>query len=611
MNNFEQKKFDAETLVEQLESASPLQASKILINTELYDQKDSIEVLEQIYEDFESKGGTASLTEPILLNICDEIIGIEKLGLKRKGITASRLYNDINYFNYGEESITKVDHRLAKEKLDANSLSNVDNKGKFNREHVEDKAALSQYKNEQYSNNRQIRSELEVNEQGQKRNLYKQNDPKNQQKRNKGIKTTNTSSNTDHNIPLKQVFDELSQSKAISVDDIKEVANKKTNYNEISEQLNKSKGSKSWTQYEKLVSAERKALLEKKAKGVITKKEELKLKQLPTKETLNNALKAEKKARKHLEGDANSIVKDKLFSDSNLKKEVLDGALVNGKDELSNKGLGELILLIIKPIGFEFKDVFENGLEYGTGKNTTFSAIRFRLTRAFNYVVKNIVTIGLGVIKDAILNFCKNIMNAIVDMFVGMLKKGLKIIVEGFDAIIQSFKVLMSDSSPAQKADAITKLLATTVVTYVGYAFEETILGFVKNIPMGDILSDAVMVMLTGIASTIVVWLIDKADFFSTKIERRTSRVKEVFELRIKQIKENTDAFETTAIEQIVKDRIKQRKLSEAINEAIENGKDVNQSIFDMADFIKIELKIKSTDEFLEMLKIQNSLEIA
>ena len=50
---------------------------------------------------------------------------------------------------------------------------------------------------------------------------------------------------------------------------------------------------------------------------------------------------------------------------------------------------------------------------------------------------------------------------------------------------------------PAQKADAITKLLATTVVTYVGYAFEETI-AFVKNIPMGDILSDAVMVMLTG-----------------------------------------------------------------------------------------------------------------
>ena len=48
------------------------------------------------------------------------------------------------------------------------------------------------------------------------------------------------------------------------------------------------------------------------------------------------------------------------------------------------------------------------------------------------------------------LNFAKNIMNAIVDMFVGMLKKGLKIIVEGFDAIIQSFKVLMSDSPCAK-----------------------------------------------------------------------------------------------------------------------------------------------------------------
>ena len=78
---------------------------------------------------------------------------------------------------------------------------------------------------------------------------------------------------------------------------------------------------------------------------------------------------------------------------------MLDGALVNGKDELSNKGLGELILLIIKPIGFEFKDVFENGLEYGTGKILHFPQLRFRLTRAFNYVVKNIVTIGLGVYR--------------------------------------------------------------------------------------------------------------------------------------------------------------------------------------------------------------------
>ena len=84
-------------------------------------------------------------------------------------------------------------------------LSNVDNKGEFKREHVEDKAALSQYKNEQYSDNRQIRSELEVNEQGQ-REIFTNKRSKNQQQRNKGIKTTNTSSNTDHNIPLKQVF---------------------------------------------------------------------------------------------------------------------------------------------------------------------------------------------------------------------------------------------------------------------------------------------------------------------------------------------------------------------------------------------------------------------
>lgn len=609
MSNFEQTKFNADNMQKQLESASPLQASKILINAELYDQQDSISVLDQVYKEFESQeGAIASLTEPLLLNICDGIVGIEKLGLKKKGVTASRLINDIKSFRYDEEAHTDIDQRLAKEKLDSNTLSNIDNKGEFNRDAVEDKTALKQYKNEQYNGNRQVRSELEVNEQGQQRNLYRQNDERNQQRKELGKKITSTSSNTDHNIPLKQVFDEFGQSKALSTDNLKEVANKKTNFDEISEQLNKSKGAKSWSQYEKQVTAERNELLNKKANGTLSKAEKKKLDELPSKATLTNALEAEKKARKSLESDANSIVADKVFSDLKLQKEVFDDALNKGKDELSNKGLGELILLILKPIAFEFKDVFENGLKFGTGKDTIFSAIRFRLARAFNYVVKNISTIGIDVIKDAILNFCKNIMNAIVDMFVGMLKKGLKIIVEGFDAIIQSFKILFSDSSPAQKADAITKLLATTVVTYIGYAFEETILGFIKKIPMGDILSEAIMVMFTGIASTIVVWLLDKADIFSTKLEQRTNRVKEVFDLRVKQIKENTDAFEKTAIEQIAKDRIQQRKLSEIISDAIENGNKVNQNIYDMAEFMKIDIKVKSTDDFLSLLSKENSL---
>jgi len=611
MNNVEQQKFNAEQLIAQLESCSPLQASKLLINAELFDQQSSLHVLETIYQEFDSKKGvTTSLTEPLFLNICDGLVGIEKLGLKRKGITASRLVNEIKSFSYDDISQTQKDTRLEKEKLDANTQSNIDNKGRFDREDIEDKTALKNYKGNAYGNNRQIRSEIEVNDQGQQKNLYRQNDQRNQLRKTQGKKITGTSSNTDHNIPLKKIFDEFGQSKALSKNDLKKVANQETNFNEISEQLNKSKGAKSWTQFTQQVNSERADLIAKKTNGTISKQEEMKLNALPNEKTLNNALTAEKLARKSIESDANGIVLKKVTSDTALQHEALNNALQSGKEELSQKGLAELVLLIIKPIAFEFKDAIENGLESGTGKNSLFSAIRYRLARALKYVTKNISAIGFDVLKDALLNFCKHIINALVDMFVGMLKKGLKIVIEGFDAIIQSFKILFSDSSPSQKAEAITKLLATTVVTYVSYAFQNSILAFAKTLPMGEVLSDVAMILFTGIASTIVVWLIDKADLFSNKIEQRTNRVKEVFKLRIEQIKENTDAFEATSIKQLAENRLKQRKLSETIDEAIKTGKNVNQSVYDMADFMKIELKVKSTDDFLSLLEQQNSLVI-
>ncbi|PYE30395.1 hypothetical protein DFP83_1172 [Idiomarina fontislapidosi] len=602
--SLEQLQFDSDNLFNRLSEASPLEASRLLLKVELFDQRNSLEVMSQVHEQvMQEQNGASSLVKPVFLSICDGLVGIKKLGLKDKGITASRLANEVEQFDYDQNSQVSQDQRLDKERLDASSKGNRDNKGEYSRDELENKSALSNYKKNRYNESSQTYSELETNENGQRRRLHRSNSERVSALRSNGEKTSKRISHTDHNIPLKYLFDEYGVSKALSKEDIKRIANRDTNFDEISAQLNTKKGAKTWTQLAADVELKRNELLSKQKKGKLSQKQQQELEALPTKQTLANAKQREKDARKASDGEANKTVARNLTKDSKLVKEAVGSAAEQGKKELQNRGIGEVILLIVKPIMFEFKDIFANGIEFGTDKSSTLSALKYRLNRAFEYVKRNVAAMGFDVIKDALLNLCRNIVNAIVDMFVGILKKGLKIVMEGFSAIMQSIKILCSDSSPAQKGDAITKLLATTVTTYVGYSFEETILGFVSKMPMGDILSEAMMVVVTGISSSVVVWLLDQLDLFSTKLEKRTQRVREVYSLRVLQIKENTDAYEASALEQIAKQRLTQRKLAQDMNHAIEHGDDLNLPVLNMAKWLKIDLKVKTTDDFVKLLE--------
>ena len=55
--------------------------------------------------------------------------------------------------------------------------------------------------------------------------------------------------------------------------------------------------------------------------------------------------------------------------------------------------------------------------------------------------------------------------------------------------------------------------------------------------------------MLSGIASTLFMLLLDQIDLFSVKAEKRRQRIEEIFDERIQDIKNATQTFNTAAIE--------------------------------------------------------------
>lgn len=588
-NTFAIKELSFDTMINELNNVSPLQVSKKLIEYELYDQQNSVDVLNKVYEEFKSKQNIVNeLVNPVFFNIADGLIKHPKLGLKDTGLTVSRLVNEIKNFNYDSVSSTKRDIIQDKVNLDENTKVHMDDKGMYDRKDMDNNRKSSIAK-ERFNGNRTMYSELEVNETGSNKRLYLyQNDEAIQKRKDAGKKTTHLTQNADHNVPLKQVYDNFGTSTVLSKNDLKKIGNIDENFDIISEKLNKSKGSKTWSEY---------------------------LKDNPNavnEETKKKILSREKEAISKLEETANKTVVNNFIKDSNHAKnianEAKDQAIENGK----NKAIGEIVILLIKPIYYEFSDIFKNGMIADLEVENKIEAFIFRMKRVKDYILKNAIGTLFDNIKDFLQSFVTLLLNGIVNAFVGLLKKVLQVIMEGFTAIVESIKIMMKPAdeiSPAQKADAIIKLLATTAVTFLGAYFEESILGFMTGTPV-EFLKDVIMVILTGIASTVIVWLIEQADLFSVKDEKRMMRIKEIFELRVETIKKNTDIFESASLETLAKQKLQFKMLSENMSKAIDNNLNVNDSIYQIADFTQIDLKVKSTNDFLHLLNTSDKLVI-
>lgn len=564
------KEHSFDGMIDELNETSPLQMSKKLIEYELYDQQDSIAVLDQVYEEFEDGGDVIDgLVTPVFLNICDGLVKHPKLGLQKSGITATRLVGEIKNFSYDDVHKSKRDVIQDKANLDQNTDSNTRVR-KYKRDDYEDKKRMKEYKD----------TYLKTKSRDEYTNKNKVKDTKPQ---------------PDHVVSLKSAVSEYGKSKFLSKKELKETLNKDFNFAVTNGSLNQSKGAQ-----------DNKDAVNNT--GTIAGEQ--------TEKTKQRMIDKEKESRKQVEGELNSTVGDNLLKDgkkvfhgkSKLVNQAKDQAIEDGK----NKALGEVVILIIKPVYYEFSDIFKNGMVANLNVSDKIEAFIMRMKRVKDYVLKNCVGGVFDIIKDLLKNFVSMLINGIVNAFVGLLKRVLKVISEGFMSVVEAFKIMMKPSeelSSAQKADAITKLLATTVVTFLGAYFEESILGFMKGEPL-ELFKDVIMIMLTGIATTVVVWLLDQADIFSVKDEKRMMRVKEIFELRIEAIKKNTDIFEKASLEALAKQKLQFRKIADDMIYAIDNNLPVNETVYQMADFMKIDLKVKSTDDFLHLLSTNEKLAI-
>ena len=622
---------DRKQAIDNMKEASPLEMVKTLREIELYDQKSSQEIIDEVYEQFASgENMTEEIVKPVFFAVVDGLLERTEIGKKarRKGLTASRFINECESFSYEKESTISgvdgyVEYKNARDFADEYADATRPN---FERKKYENQNSMSQYKKSKVEENNG-RKNLEDEYTG-KRNITayrsnpdkRRNDPKN-----------DFQAEPDHIIPLKQLHKDFKGNYALSDEDIRRIANQEDNLALTSGALNGRK-------------------LDSKNSDFIKTQERLKKEGKPyfeiDEETKKRMLQLEKEAQKAIDDNVNQTVLDnllgkgiadreerktaygkeeeklgrKLSSDERMaidkklaakkQQNIISNGAKNAANQAKDYAVGNLILYIIKPIYYEVSDIFKNGMKEGVNATDNIEALKIRFGRVKKYVLEN----TQGFLGDNLWEFAKGFVSSLIEgfigLFVGIFKQLLKVIKEGIKIFVESAKVLFGEHSkemtPEQKGDAIIKILGGGVIAIAGVAIESLL----NKIGIGEPWSIVLSTMLSGIASALFMYLLNKADLFSVKAEKRRDRIIEIFNERIADINEAAQEFDSTATDILES----QRKEFETINSSIKDSMEadhingINAGLYQMANFMNVELEYSDTEEFCDFMDSEAEL---
>lgn len=609
---------DIDKNIEKIKNASPLELPYVIMETELHDKQSAYEIYEEVSKTFEGEGIIDNVVTPVFATVVDGVLSLRCFkGVSRKmGLSAQRVIQECQSFNYdGQVSFLMPDSFVeSKNNAEIQQLWGEENRSEYIRSQYENIDAMNKYKKQKIQENGgRVNMEDEYRRTkditGSKATADKRrDDPKNEH-----------NAETDHIIPLKTVFSELQNNSALSPGDIRRIANQDYNFAVTGRMVNNPKRDMSNSEFIKEQDRRKSEGLpyveldENQRANMIRMEKEAQqaLNDSVNKTVLDNLMaegkadRAETKAamdaeetrlgRKLTKEERKAV--DKKLEREKAKDIHLGNAKNAGKQSLMYFA-GNVVLLVIKPLYYEIKDIVMNGFQNGVCTNGFKQALSIRFGRIKKYVWNKISSLKemLGSALDMLKNFISALVEGIIGMFVGIFKNILRVIKEGFKIGVQAFSILFGADSKNktanEKGDAIVKLLAGSVVALCGIGINSLL----EKIPMlNEEGREVVSTLLSGLASILLFYALDKADLFNVKKDKREKRLNEVFEMRIAEIKENTSSFENAACEAIKKSYLKSREILTQIRLSAEQDdyESLNMALQQYHDFMLPESKTK------------------
>ena len=613
--------------IEQLKTASPLEATKILQQMEMYDEKSSQEVIDEVYRQFQTgENMKDEVLKPVFMSVIDGLLEATAGGraARKKGLTASRVLRECEQFSYDNTgtNTTSVngytEYKNAREFDDTNSHMSQ----QYDRSNYEDKSKMEDYKASRVHGEKTITDEYTG-----KDNLYEKRNNPNQHYNDD---TYRKQAQPDHIVPLKQIHERFKSNYALDDADIKHIANQDYNLAVTSAEINQTTKEMSNRQYIEYMDEKGNSVDETTRQNMknLERNATKKIDQVVNKTIINNLLgndnvkvstqeqkAAEDEYRKNNNGKSpDKQQREQITKDLQKKKanEIRGTAAKNAASQAKDYAVGNLILFIVKPIYYEMSDTFKNGLTEGVNASSGMEAIKIRFGRIKKHVMTHAKAFFGDNLGDFIKGFISSLVEGIISLFVGVFKQVLKLLKEGIKIFVQSAKILFGKDSKAmsaaEKGDAIIKLLGGSVIAIAGIGLESLI----NKIGIGEPWSVVLSTMLSGIASALFMYLLNKADIFSVKAQKRHDRIIEIFDERIKDIDEAVENCNVVAIETFKR----QREHFEQISEQIQGGLDcnsietINEGLYQMADFMQVDLPYSNTDEFCDYMDSEEAISL-
>ena len=630
---------ERDKLIEQLSEAKPLEIGKRLQEIELYERKDTLKVIDEVYEEFSSGAHMEeTVLQPVFCSIIDGLLEAFPAGRKsrKKGLTASRIYQECKHFSYdgeqhyGADPDGYVEYKNARE----NTQEYGDKKrGKYDRS-IYDDDSKRKYKKYAVDDN-EGRINLKDEYTG-KRNIYAdQNNPDLRRNDSKH----RYQAQVDHITPLEKVHEQYKSNYGLSDTDIARIANSDDNLALTAAYINQGfegRGGKNKMTNSQYIADQEQREKEGRPHANLDK------------ETKDNMLRLERESQDSMKRQVNKTVLDNLRGkgtvddkeyreaynreqtrlgrelskdekqkiDNRLaqqkQKQIYGTAVSNAVAQSKDYAIGNLLLYIIKPIYYEIADCFKNGIEDGVSADSVKAAFMIRFGRVKNYVLTNVREFLGDNLRDFIKNLISSIIEGIISLFVGIFKQVLKIAKEGVRIFVNSAKVLFGKDakkmSAAEKGDAIIKIIGGGVIAICGIGLE----ALINKIGIGEPWSIVLSTMLSGIASALFMYLLDRIDLFSTKAEKRRDRIFEVFDERIKDIQQAVDYSRYNTLETLRKQKLEFNDIFSSIQRGIkkDNINAIDQGLDRMAAFFGITFPYRSNDEFWDYIDSIDVIEL-
>ena len=214
-----------------------------------------------------------------------------------------------------------------------------------------------------------------------------------------------------------------------------------------------------------------------------------------------------------------------------IKKQSRETLVTGAKEGLkmgTQQALGLVFCEFFSATFDEIQDVYKNGFAGGFEDAQFLHILKKRLFRIAKRIAARWKDACKAFSDGFISGFLSNLVTVIINMFVRTGKRMVRIIREGFFSLLRAVKMIClppEGLSLAEAAHEASKLIAAGLVVVGGIAVEQHIDNMIKAAPVvepfAEIITTILVGGLTGLATTFIVYAIDKIDLFKVNDEEK------------------------------------------------------------------------------------------